>query len=649
MTLRIHNTLTRRVDTFVPIEPGHVRMYVCGMTIYDLCHMGHARFLMAFDVVYRWLQTMGLRVTYVRNITDIDDKIIRRALERQMPIAALTAEMTDAMHADIGALGILRPTFEPRATEHIDGMLKMIGRLQSKGLAYQAAGGDVNFSVRKVPSYGKLSGKSIDQLRAGERVAVDDGKQDPLDFVLWKAAKDDEPEDAKWNGPFGRGRPGWHIECSAMCEALLGTHFDIHGGGIDLQFPHHENEIAQSEGANDGPFVNVWVHNGHLTVDNEKISKSLGNFFTIRDVLKRYDGETLRFFMLRTHYRSPFNFSDAHIDDARQALRRLYVALDGVATEEGAAIDWAQPQAAQFMAAMNDDFNTPIALAVLFELANELNRTKSSATATLLKALAGTLGVLQLEPRVWLQSGSTVDAEDIQVRIEARLAAKRAGDLSASRCDSKGSCRRRHPPARHPARHDLGPGLTMTEADAALASAAYWDDACKHLAKRDRVMRKLIPTIGDGRLRSRGDAFTTLARSIVGQQISGGSGAGGLATVRGAFGRGGQATAAGRRARARCAGHPGRRPLRPEGRIPERPGRAFRVRRGSRRQLAAHGRRGDHRGADRDPRHRPLDGGDVLDLPPDAPQRAAARRRRSHQGHQRELLQRRAGLQSRGA
>ncbi len=427
MSLRIHNTLTRRADTFVPIVAGEVRMYVCGMTIYDLCHMGHARFLMAFDVVFRWLKVLGYRVTYVRNITDIDDKIIRRALDRKLPIKTLTAEMTDAMHDDIRALGMEPPTFEPRATDHIGGMLEMIATLQSKGLAYQAPGGDMNFSVRKAPGYGKLSGKSIDQLRSGDRVNIDDGKQDPLDFVLWKAAKDDEPDDAKWESPFGRGRPGWHIECSAMCKALLGTHFDIHGGGIDLQFPHHENEIAQSEGASPGRFVNVWAHNGHLTVDNVKMSKSLGNFFTIRDVLKRYDGETLRFFMLRTHYRSPFNFSDAHVDDARQALRRLYTALDGVATAP-AEVDWSQPQAAQFRDAMNDDFNTPLAIATLFELASELNRTKSTATAQLLKGLAATLGVLQLEPRAFLQTGSAVRADEIAARIEDRNVAKRAGD-----------------------------------------------------------------------------------------------------------------------------------------------------------------------------------------------------------------------------
>jgi cysteinyl-tRNA synthetase len=402
MTLRLHNTLTRRVEEFRPLRPGKVGMYVCGITVYDLCHMGHLRMMMAFDVVQRWLRTLGYDVTYVRNITDIDDKIIKRALERGMTIRALTDEMIAGMHRDLDAVGVQKPTHEPRATEYVPQMLGLIDKLRDKGLAYQAPNGDVNFAVRKLPGYGKLSGKSIDELRAGERVAVLDGKEDPLDFVMWKSAKPSEPEDAKYPSHYGPGRPGWHIECSAMSEALLGEPFDIHGGGMDLIFPHHENEIAQSEGASGKTFVNVWLHNGFLNVDNEKMSKSLGNFFTIRDVLERYDGESLRFFMLRTHYRSPFNFSDAHLDDARTALRRLYTALDGVAPSD-AALDWSQPQAAAFRAAMNEDFNTPLALAVLFELANELNRTRSPATAALLRALGGTLGILQQVPRAYLQ------------------------------------------------------------------------------------------------------------------------------------------------------------------------------------------------------------------------------------------------------
>jgi cysteinyl-tRNA synthetase len=428
MSLRIYNTLTRVVEPFSPIEPGHVRMYVCGITVYDLCHVGHARFVMAFDMVFRWLRTLGYRVTYARNITDIDDKIIKRALERGISIRQLTDEMTAMMHADFDALGILRPTLEPRATEHVPQMLAMIGTLERKGLAYRSESGDVNFAVRRFPGYGKLSGKSIDALRAGERVAVLEGKEDPLDFVLWKAAKPTEPDDAKWLSDFGPGRPGWHIECSAMGCAVLGERFDLHGGGLDLIFPHHENEIAQSEGALGHPFVNVWMHNGFLNIDNVKMSKSLGNFFTIRDVLKRYDGETVRFFMLRTHYRSPFNFGDVNLDDARAALRRLYTALEAVeapATE----IDWSEPSAAAFRDAMNDDFNTPEAFAVLFELAGEVNRSGSVRAASLLRALGATLGLLQQPPRQYLQGGGGDEAR-IAERIAARAAAKAARNFA---------------------------------------------------------------------------------------------------------------------------------------------------------------------------------------------------------------------------
>ena len=429
MTLRLYNTLTRRLEAFEPIVPGQVRMYVCGMTIYDLCHMGHARMMMAFDVVYRWLQASGYAVTYVRNITDIEDKIIKRAVERGISIRALTDEMIAAMRQDLAAIGTVAPTHEPRATDYVPQMLAMIHTLEDKGLAYRAGGGktggDVNFAVRKFEGYGKLSGKSIDELRAGERVAVADGKDDPLDFVLWKAAKPDEPRDAVFDGDFGPGRPGWHIECSAMSCALLGERFDIHGGGMDLQFPHHENEIAQSEGALGHPFVNYWLHNGFLNVDNEKMSKSLGNFFTIRDVLQQFDGETLRFFMLRTHYRSPFNFSDQLLADARTALRRLYTALDGISLpDHNISIDWTLPQAAAFKTAMDDDFNTPGALAVLFDLANELNRSRSADTAALLRALAGTLGVLQQQPNAYLQAAQDAGALD-EASIE-RLIAERA-------------------------------------------------------------------------------------------------------------------------------------------------------------------------------------------------------------------------------
>jgi cysteinyl-tRNA synthetase len=432
MTLRIHNTLTRASEIFTPIEPGHVRLYVCGITIYDLCHMGHARFMLAFDVAQRWLKTLGFRVTYVRNITDIDDKIIRRALERGIPIRALTDEMIEALQQDADALGLERPTHQPRATEYVPQMLEMIATLEQKGLGYRSSSGDVNFAVRKFPGYGKLSGKSLDQLRAGERVAVLEGKDDPLDFVMWKAAKESEPDDAKWPAAYGPGRPGWHIECSAMCKALLGAHFDIHGGGQDLQFPHHENELAQSEGANGGQFVNVWMHNGLLNNGDEKMSKSLGNIFTISDVLKRFDGETIRFFMIRTHYRSAVSFSDANLDDARSALRRLYTALDAVELDAPAVVDWSDGRAAAFRAAMNDDFNTPIAVAVLFELAAEVNRSKSTTDAALLKGLGATLGVLQQAPRAFLQAGASLDESRIAALIEERRAAKARGDYARS-------------------------------------------------------------------------------------------------------------------------------------------------------------------------------------------------------------------------
>jgi cysteinyl-tRNA synthetase len=432
MPLRIHNTLTRAVEQLTPIEAGHVRMYVCGITVYDLCHVGHARMMVAFDIAQRWLKASGYQVTYVRNITDIDDKIINRALERGMTIRALTDEMIAAMHADLAAIGVEAPTHEPRATEHVRAMIDLIATLEGKQLAYRAGNGDVNFAVRKFPRYGALSGKSLDELRAGERVAVQQGKDDPLDFALWKAAKPGEPDDARYASPFGPGRPGWHIECSAMAMALLGNTFDIHGGGMDLQFPHHENEIAQSEGATGRRFANVWMHNGFLNVDDEKMSKSLGNFFTIRDVLRRYDGETLRFFILRTHYRSPLNFSNVHVDDARSALRRLYTALDGV--EANAEIDWSTPQATAFRAAMDDDFNTPAALAALFDLAGELNRTRAPRAAATLRGLGATLGVLQQDPRTYLRAGSGIDDATIDARIAERAAAKRARDFA--RADS---------------------------------------------------------------------------------------------------------------------------------------------------------------------------------------------------------------------
>ncbi len=445
MSLRIYNTLSRRTETFSSIEPGHVRMYVCGMTIYDLCHIGHARMAMAFDVVQRWLKHSGYRVTYVRNVTDIDDKIIKRALERNIGIRALTDEMIAVMRRDIGSLGIEVPTIEPRATEYVPQMLKLISQLESKGLAYTAASGDVNFAVRKLEGYGKLSGKSLDDLRAGVRVAVQDDKSDPLDFVLWKAAKVTEPDDAKWGGAvtndgverdYGLGRPGWHIECSAMCSETLGETFDIHGGGTDLQFPHHENEIAQSEGASGKPLANFWMHNGMVQLDNEKMSKSLGNFFTIQAVLSQYRPETVRFFLVRAHYRSDLGYSDVHLNDAENSLKRLYTALSLVPAID-APIDWTNAFAQRFKNAMDDDFGTPGAVAVLFELTQEVNKTRSGELAGLLKALGGTLGLLQdgkfLQSRVdgAGEAGSgAAQAFDIEGLIAERASAKAAKNFA---------------------------------------------------------------------------------------------------------------------------------------------------------------------------------------------------------------------------
>lgn len=428
MSLRIYNTLTRALEDFSPLRPGEARMYVCGVTVYDLCHVGHARAYVSFDIARRWLEASGLRVVIVRNITDIEDKIIRRAVENGETVRSLTDRMIAEMHRDFDALGILRPHHEPRATEYVPQMLAIVRTLEDKGLAYRA-GGDVNYAVRRFPGYGKLSGKTLDELHAGERVAVAEGKEDPLDFVLWKAAKADEPADAQWASDYGPGRPGWHIECSAMSCALLGETFDIHGGGADLQFPHHENEIAQSEGANGVPLAKVWMHNGFVNIDNEKMSKSLGNFFTIREVLETFDAETVRFFIVRAHYRSPLNYSDVHLEDARGALRRLYTALDAVPPAE-VKIDWKQPLPARFRAAMDNDFGTPEAVAVLFELAAEANRTKSPEVAGLLKALGGTLGLLQGDPKAFLRAGAALDEATIQQKIEARAAAKAAKDFA---------------------------------------------------------------------------------------------------------------------------------------------------------------------------------------------------------------------------
>ena len=448
--LHIYNTYSRQKEAFKPLNPNQVRMYVCGMTVYDYCHLGHARVMVVFDMVQRWLRASNYEVNYVRNITDIDDKIIKRALENRESIRALTDRFIAAMHEDADALGIERPTHEPRATEYVEQMLEMIEQLESKGLAYQAENGDVNYAVRDFKNYGRLSGKSLDELRAGERVAVATEKRDPLDFVLWKSAKADEPADTKWDSKWGVGRPGWHIECSAMSKALLGEQFDIHGGGADLQFPHHENEIAQSEGAMCGGdgcgcdeeykpngFVRYWMHNGFIRVDNEKMSKSLGNFFTIRDVLKEYDAEVVRFFILRAQYRSPLNYSNEHLNDARAALTRLYTALkDFTDVQPDVKIDWTTPYAAQFKAAMDDDFNTAVAVSVLFDLASEINKSADVALARELKTLAGVLGLLQRDSNEFLRAtvgeGEALDVAKIEALIEQRKTAKANKDFAQS-------------------------------------------------------------------------------------------------------------------------------------------------------------------------------------------------------------------------
>ena len=450
--LHLYNSLTRTKQPFEPIEPGRVSMYVCGITVYDYCHVGHARMFTVFDMVQRWLRASNYALTYVRNITDIDDKIIKRAVESGVPIRELTDRFITAMHEDETALGIQRPDFEPRATEHIAGMLDLIGRLRDNGYAYQAEDGDVNFAVREFDGYGKLSGKSLDDLRAGERVAVEQAKRDPLDFVLWKSNKAGDPPDATWDSEYGAGRPGWHIECSAMARALLGDQIDIHGGGEDLQFPHHENEIAQSEGAlfhgpghADQRFVRYWLHNGFIRVDEEKMSKSLGNFFTVRDVLKRFDPEVVRLFILRAHYRSPLNYSDAHLDDARQALLRLYTAFGQQEPPEPdiAGIDWDNPFASRFASAMNDDFNTPQALAALYDLATEVNKSGDAATTRLFRSLAAVLGLLNQSPEQARQSGlygpegqpaaaGGLDAAQIEEKIAARAEAKQNKDFATA-------------------------------------------------------------------------------------------------------------------------------------------------------------------------------------------------------------------------
>lgn len=421
--LQIYNSLSRTKEEFFPIIPGKVSMYVCGMTVFDYCHIGHARVLVAFDMIRRWF-SRDYQVTYVRNITDIDDKIIQRAAHNQESIGELTDRFIRAMNEDAARLLIEPPDHEPRATQHVAGMITMISTLIKRGLAYQSSNGDVYYAVAKFPSYGKLSGKSLDSLRAGERVEIDQAKRDPLDFVLWKSAKPGEPA---WPSPWGMGRPGWHIECSVMSESLLGKHFDVHGGGEDLQFPHHENEIAQSEGAHQQPFVNYWIHNGFVRINDEKMSKSLGNFFTIREVLKKYDAEVVRFFILRAHYRSPLNYSEQLLDDARQGLTRLYTALKSQPVQPQ-EINWQDPYAQRFSDAMNDDFNTPQAIAVLFELAGEINKAPHARHINLLKSLSANLGLLQREAVEFLQQtpGEAIEVEWVEELIQQRLAARAA-------------------------------------------------------------------------------------------------------------------------------------------------------------------------------------------------------------------------------
>ncbi len=431
LMLKIHNSLAREKQDFVPIESGKVRMYVCGLTVQDVPHLGHARTFIAFDLIQRWLRACGFEVTYVRNITDIDDKIIRRAGENGETIYELTRRMIDAMHADFSALGLQAPQHEPRATDYVPQMHAIIAALEQKGLAYKASDGDVNFAVRRFDGYGKLSGKSLDDLRAGERVAVDQAKRDPLDFVLWKSAKDSEPAESKWESPWGSGRPGWHIECSAMACSVLGKTIDIHGGGPDLKFPHHENEIAQSEGAHGVSFANYWMHSGALNVDEEKMSKSLGNFFTVRDALTKYDAEVLRYFVVRSHYRSIVNFSPEQLSESHAALRRLYTALRGHEAVS-ASVDWSEAHAVRFRQAMDDDFNTPEAVAALFDLATEVNRGNTPLVAQL-KGLGAVLGLLQRDPQTFLQAatgGSVADAGDIDGKVAARVAAKAAKNFA---------------------------------------------------------------------------------------------------------------------------------------------------------------------------------------------------------------------------
>lgn len=430
MSLQIYNTLTRQKEIFKPIEPGKVGMYVCGMTVYDYCHLGHARVLVAFDVIVRYLRHKGYEVNYIRNITDIDDKIITRANENGESITELTERFIAEMHKDADALGVERPSAEPKATEHIKEIIKLNQTLEKKGFAYAAPNGDLYYAVRKFADYGKLSGKVLDELSSGARVEVDERKRDPLDFVLWKAAKQEEPH---WESPWGIGRPGWHIECSAMTHSCLGESFDIHGGGPDLKFPHHENEIAQSEAAHDKSYANTWMHAGAVRVNDEKMSKSLGNFFTIREILEKYSAEVVRFFLLSSQYRSAINYSEDSLKEAQVKLERFYNALLGV--EAGSVEDIDNDYSKRFHAAMDDDFNTPEAIAVLFDLARTINKSsgvEQAALAGQLRFLGNVLGCLQSDPEQYLQGGDTEDEAWIQAQIEKRTIAKDNKDFATA-------------------------------------------------------------------------------------------------------------------------------------------------------------------------------------------------------------------------
>ncbi|MDC3315955.1 cysteine--tRNA ligase [Candidatus Thioglobus sp.] len=432
--LKIYNTLSKQKEEFQPIDTNNVGIYVCGMTVYDFCHMGHARVLVMFDVITRHLRRGFSSVRYVRNITDIDDKIIARAIENNEDIYSLTNRFIDAMHEDEKALGVLSPDIEPRATESIDKMIDMIESLSKKGLAYQGKNGDVFYSVRKFKNYGKLSGKNLDDLLAGARVDIESNKEDPLDFVLWKKTKSNEPS---WSSPWGEGRPGWHIECSAMSNHFISNHFDIHGGGMDLTFPHHENEIAQSEGANNCKFVNTWMHVGFVNIDDEKMSKSLNNFFTIRNVLDKYDGETLRYFLISSHYRSPLNFSETNIESAKSALKRLYNATKGLSKKTDATLLETKYED-RFNAALNDDFNTPIALSILFEIAKQINieratnLAKANALAKQLIKLGNFIGILEYNAEEYLKQGSELSEAEISNKILQRESARNSKDFAMS-------------------------------------------------------------------------------------------------------------------------------------------------------------------------------------------------------------------------